>query len=269
MMNAHTRWLLGSGLVLALLSVFGGLVRIGLSRFEARLVYPRDTTPIGDLAGAQTVVFTTEDGLELRGWYVPAQPGQPTILYFHGNGGSVRNRRVRLARMRAAGLGVFMPEYRGYGGNPGVPSEAGLTQDARAAWAEIQRLGVLSPVLYGESLGTGVATQLATTTSPRALILEAPYTSLPDVGATRFSILAHWLMTNRFNTLAIIGQVQVPVLVLQGARDTVIPPSQGVQVYEAAHDPKQLWTAPEGGHEDLDRFGREKVVEAFLQALPP
>ena len=156
----------------------------GLYLFQRHLLYfPDRTRPeLGELSalGFREVKVTTADGLSLLSWYLPPREGRPVIVYFHGNGGHIGYRATRLRRFAHDGYGVLMLEYRGYGGNPGAPSEAGFYADAAAGLDFLARDGIIPNrlVLYGESLGSGVAVYLAAQREIGALILEASFTSV-------------------------------------------------------------------------------------------
>jgi fermentation-respiration switch protein FrsA (DUF1100 family) len=249
-----------------------GAVAGGLFLFQRQLLYlpDRNRPQLAGLAqlGVREAMLTTADGLSLLSWYLPPRPGRPVIVYFHGNGGHIGYRFDRLLRFAREGYGVLMPEYRGYGGNPGSPSEAGLYADGRAA---LDFLGgeATKPsrlVLYGESLGSGVAVRLAAEREVAALILEAPPTSVAEVAQYHYPFVpAGLLVRDRFDSLSRIASVKAPILVLQGDRDRIVPPRFGRALYEAAPQPKEGWFVTEGGHEDLARFGALEAVVAFIE----
>lgn len=223
------------------------------------------------LDGVQEVSFTTADGIDLVAWYAPAPPNRPTVALFHGNGGSLRGERYRLKHFKDAGLGVLLLAYRGYSGNGGSPSEQGLYADARAALDWLQASGVDGGaiVLYGISLGSGVATKMAAEREVGAVVLESPYTSTVDVAAWRFPIVpVSWLMEDRFESLARIGAVTEPVLVMHGDADFVVPQRFGKQLFDAANEPKAgFW--PHGvGHNDVfDNGGFDRALEFIRSTL--
>jgi uncharacterized protein len=243
----------------------------GLYLFQRQLLYfPDKARPelFGfEQLGVRELTLTTEDGLSLLSWYLPARPGRPVIAYFHGNGGHIGYRAERLLRFAREGYGVLMAEYRGYGGNPGTPTEAGFYTDARAALDFLDREAIPSNrlVLYGESLGSGVAVALAAEHDIAALILEAPPTSVAEVAQCHFPFVpAARMVTDRFDSLSRIGRVKAPILVLHGERDRVVPVRYGRALLEAAPEPKEGWFAPEAGHEDLASYGSLDVVVAFI-----
>ena len=223
------------------------------------------------LDGVQEVSFTTADGLDLAAWYAPAPPNRPTVVIFHGNGGSLRGERYRLKHFKDAGLGALLLAYRGYSGNAGSPNEQGLYADARAALDWLAQNGVASPsiVLYGISLGTGVATKMAAEREVGALILESPYTSTVDVAAFRFPVVpVSWLMEDRFESLTRIRMITEPLLVMHGDADTIIPQRFGRRLFEAANSPKEgFW--PHGlGHNDIfDNGGFDAALDFIRRTM--
>jgi len=241
--------------------------------FQRRLIYLPDTeheAPAeAGLSGVREVVLETPDGARLIAWYAAAAPGKPTFLYFHGNGGGLGDRVERLKRFAGAGYGVFMPAYRGYSGSTGSPSEPVLHADAKLAYDYLRKLGVAERaiVLYGESLGSGVAVQLASARPVGAVILDAPYTSLPDVGKLMYPIMpVRTLMVDRFDSKAHIAAVRAPILIMHGTADAVVPISLGQALFEVAPEPKEMAVFKGAGHSDIYSFGALARVEAFLRA---
>ncbi len=264
---------------LSILLWIGGLLLVGyaggltaLYLMQRRFIYlPDRRTPDPAASGVPNVVvgrIRTADGLSLLAWYAPpARSDGCVVVYLHGNGGHIGYRAERLLRFTALGWGVLLPEYRGYGGNPGTPSEAGLWRDTQAALAQVRAMGVPPKriLLWGESLGTGLAVRLGAENEVAALLLESPYTSLVAMGRRQFP----WapvglLLQDRFDSLARIGAVKAPILVMQGDRDRLVPPAMGQRLLAAAHAPAQLWHAREAGHNDLDRHGMIEAAAAFV-----
>lgn len=222
----------------------------------------------------RVVTLRTGDGLDLLAWHAPPSgPSQPTLALFHGNGGHIGLLAGKARVFIDAGYGLLLPEYRGYGGNPGRPTEEGLYADARAALDWLAGRGVAGDdlVLYGESLGSGVAVQMATERRAAALVLEAPYTSIPDVGATRYPWApVRFLTLDRFDSLAKIKTVEAPLLVVHGGDDQVVPFRLGQRLFDAAREPKQAHFLPLGGHGDLYTRGAGEAILAFLgRAMMP
>jgi uncharacterized protein len=245
--------------------------------FQRQLLYRPDTTrpPLAGLAtlGVREVALHTSDGLALLSWYLPPQGlspqgERPVIAYFHGNGGYLAHRAERVQRFAREGYGLLMVEYRGYGGNPGMPSEEGLYRDAAAAMAFLAETGI-DPrrlVLYGESLGSAVVVQVAAQREVAAVVLESPFTSIAAAAQYHYPYVpAALLVLDRFDSLSRIGRVGAPILMLQGGRDHVVPARFGEALYAAAREPKERWFAPDAGHEDLARFGALEAVVAFIE----
>ena len=238
---------------------------------QRRLMYhPDPAVPDPTAAGVPemaAVRVATNDGLDLLAWYRPAEGTHPTILYLHGNAGDLGYRGPKVRPYLDAGLGVLLLAWRGFSGNPGSPSEEGLYADGRAALAFLRGEGVAADrvVLYGESLGTGVAVHLAAETTPAALVLEAPFTSIADVGAVHYwYIPACHLVRDRFESAAKIGAVEAPLLILHGERDRVVPVRLGRALLAAANEPKEGLFVAEADHVDLYDHGAAAAVLDFL-----
>jgi fermentation-respiration switch protein FrsA (DUF1100 family) len=262
-------WLVGVPLVAYL------LVLAYLYLFQRQLLYfpDRSRPQLGVLAehGVREVSLTTSDGLSLLSWYLPPREGRKVILYFHGNGGSIRHRAERMQRFGREGYGVLLVGYRGYGGNPGTPTEAGLYDDAQAACDFLEREGIAAGrlVLYGESLGSGVAVQVAATRLVAGLILESPYTSIAAVAQYHYPYIpAALLIWDRFDSLSRIGEVKAPILILYGGRDAIVPDRFSRALFDAAPELKEAWVAPDAGHEDLEAYGALDRVVAFIEQRP-
>jgi hypothetical protein len=253
------------------LAAYGVLVG-ALYVFQRHLLYfPGVERPeLGDLAalGVREVTLKTADGLSLLSWYVPPRDGHSVIAYLHGNGGHIGYRAERLRWFARNGYGVLMVEYRGYGGNPGTPSESGLVTDGVAALDFLGGEGIAPNrlVIYGESLGSGVAVLLVARRQVASLILEAPFTSVAEVAQYHYLFMpASALVRDRFDSLAMIGEVKAPILVLHGEQDRVVPLRFGRALFDAAPEPKELWLSRDAGHEDLVRHGAFEAVLDFLR----
>jgi len=223
------------------------------------------------LSGVEEVELPGGNGETLIAWYVKADPGQPTFLYFHGNAGNAAGRAEKFEMMRTGGAGVFYLNNRGYGGSTGKPTEKDNVADAVTAYDYLRGQGVDAGtiVLYGESLGSGQAVKLGGSHKVRAVVLEAPLTSTVDVGkSTYFFLPLGMILTDKFHNEINIRAVEVPVLILHGALDSVIPVDMGKRVYEAANDPKLLELFEEGHHSDLFDHGAWERVGNFLESTP-
>ena len=244
----------------------------GCAVFQRSLLYhPGGALPDPAEAGAtgmQVVKLTTADGLALAAWYAAARPGQGTIVYFHGNAGSIVGRLDKTRAFVEAGYGLLLVEYRGYGGNPGNPTEDGLYADARAAYGFLIGTEGIDPrriAVLGESLGSGVAVWLAHGQPVGAVILEAPYTSIADVAKrTYFFLPVDLLLRDRFDTIARIAAIDAPLLLVHGERDRVIPADLGREVFAVAREPKEGHFLPGAAHNDMPRFGLIELELDFL-----
>jgi fermentation-respiration switch protein FrsA (DUF1100 family) len=214
-------------------------------------------------------VLTTADGEKVIVWHVPARPGRPVVLYFHGNGDYLAGFFGRFRSIIADGTGVIALSYRGYAGSTGKPSEHGLLQDAAAAYAfAVARYRADNIVVWGFSLGSGVAVALAAEHPVGKLILEAPYSSMTDVAASAFPILpVRLLLKDPFRSDLRIGRVKAPLLAMHGVRDGTIPIGLGEKLFALASEPKQFIRFPDGGHNDLDYFGASAAARRFIGAV--
>lgn len=243
---------------------------------QDRLLYfPNIAKPDPVQAGlpdVEVVSLATADGLALNGWFKPATGAAPTIVVMHGNSDNIGVWAPLARPWIDAGLGVLLFDWRGYGGNSGTPSEAGLRADAEAAltFLRARQVPLDRTVLYGESLGSGIAVQTAARHKVGALVLHAPYSSVVDVAADKFPILpVGLLIRDRYDSLAVIGQVSAPVLVMHGERDVVIPVRFGRKLYAAIPGVKHAHWIADGEHHNLVGFGTSAMVMAFLaQHLP-
>jgi fermentation-respiration switch protein FrsA (DUF1100 family) len=218
------------------------------------------------LPEAEEVVLETSDGETVIAWHVPPRDDKPVVIYFHGNAEIVAWQVERHLATIANGTGLIAPNFRGYGGSTGTPTEAGLHRDAATAYAfAAARYPPERIVLWGHSLGTGVAVKLAAEKPIAKLILEAPYSSTADVAAALFPYVpVRWLMKDQLHSDEWIGAVWVPVLMMHGARDDVIDIRFGEQLFALAHEPKRFIRYGNGGHNDLDDYGSGAAARAFI-----
>jgi pimeloyl-ACP methyl ester carboxylesterase len=220
------------------------------------------------IANLQERIITTTDGEHLIVWHVPPRLNKPVLLYFPGNNDNLSHpgRRLAFRNLTADGTGLLALSYRGEGGSSGSPTESGLHLDALALYEEgVHLYGADRLVAMGHSLGTGVASWLATEKKVRALILEAPYTSTAAIAQMRYWYAPiNLLMTDQFHTDRIISQLKVPVLILHGDHDSVIPLNEGKKLYELAPSPKRLVIFNGAGHENLQHYGATGQIQDFL-----
>ena len=274
------------------------LLPAGCAGERALVYFPSRSVPAPEsvgLAGVEQAGFTTDDGVHLAGWFAPASGTSRdlAVLVCHGNGGNVASRARLLRDLPPLGLAVLVVDWRGYGASDDVqPTEDGLYRDGRAALAWLMaRTGLPESriVLFGESLGTGVAVQLAAEaadaaeaaraadsaappagSAPYALVLQSPFTSLADAAAANHPWLpVRLLLRDRYDSLSKIGRVHVPLLVLHGAQDGIVPVEQGRRLQAAAGGPHHFIELPRAGHNDVWRDGtaRRADLAAFLDDL--
>jgi uncharacterized protein len=276
--------------------------------FQRRLLYlpgPPTVPPAATvLPGAEEVTFPTPDGLHLGGWFLPAGPVDrqarphpdlgyapppgdppsegrgagrpgPAVLVCNGNGGN-RSLRVSLAvALQRLGLSVLLFDYRGYGGNPGHPSEAGLAADARGALDHLVGRPEVDPgrvVYFGESLGAAVALRLATERPPAALVLRSPFASLAEVGQLHYPLVpVSLLLRDRFEAAAAAARLTAPLLVVAGGRDRIVPAAHSRRLFAAAPEPKRLVVLPGVDHNDPELNAGPRLMaelQAFLGEVP-
>jgi uncharacterized protein len=241
--------------------------------FQRKLLYfpsPQRVPPaVTGLQGVTERVLQTPDGQQIITWVGPSKPGFPTILYFHGNGGNLSGRAARMATYLAQGYGMTMMSYRSFSGSTGSPSETANVADALQAFDTLVADGMhpSNIIVYGESLGSGVATQVAAARPVGGIILDAPYTSTVDVGAANYWFLpVRLLMFDRYETIRHIKNVTAPLLILHGERDAVIPVAMGRAVHAAAASPKEIKIFPRAGHDDHTQYGSYDATFRWLAA---
>lgn len=256
-------------LLIAVVLGYGGLLAL-MYVFQRSLLYfpdPKRTPPtLAGLPQAHEVLLHASDGETLIAWVVAPPSGKPVVVYFHGNAGALDLRAERFRKITADGTGLVALSYRGYGGSTGVPTEAGLIRDAQAAYGHAAaRYPGHRLVLWGESLGTAMAIAVAAEHEVGGLILDAPFTSIADVGAAAYPFVpVRLLLNDRFHSDRWIGRVHAPLLVLHGERDGIVPISLGARLFALANEPKRMVRYALGGHLDLDDLGALQEAQAFL-----
>ena len=235
-----------------------------ISSLQRRLIYFPSPGPVPSAAtvlrAGQDVVLHTFDGLQLGAWFFPAKLS--AVLMCNGNAGNRWLRAPLAAALVRAGLSVLLFDYRGYGGNPGQPSEEGLAADARAAHDWLARHDHVEQIAYcGESLGAAVALRLAVERPPSALVLRSPFTSLTDVGRLHYPWLpVARLLTDRYPSIDRVGKLGAPLLIIAGERDTIVPAKLSRRLYDAASEPKRFMLVPGADHNDPDLLNGPEVV---------
>lgn len=243
-----------------------GLLWLG----QRTLIYLPDTSPVPPAAsvisGAQDLTLRTEDGVALGAWFIPAEDADMAVLVANGNAGNRESRVPFAAALRDAGLSVLLFDYRGYGDSGGRPSEDGLAMDARAALDALTgELGFPQDrvLYYGESLGTGVVTELALNHPPAGLVLRSPYTDLADLGRVHYPFLpVRPLLRDRFPTIDRIGGIDAPATVVYGTADTVVPPDQSRAVAAAAGNLFEEVSVEGADHNDAALFTGSELIDA-------
>src|SRR6266403_2901880 len=261
------KWLIA----LASIGYLGGLVALFLLQRSFLFPVPQAERTAPAAAGfpqAEEHLLTTADGEKVIVWHVAAKPGHPVILYFHGNGDFLAGFFGRFRDLVSDGTGIVALSYRGYAGSSGKPTERGVLADAAAAYAfTTARYSADRIVVWGFSLGTGVAVAIAAEQPVGKLILEAPYTSIADVAASAFPIFpVRFVMRDPFHSDARIARVKAPLLIMHGARDPTIPIAFGERLFALAHEPKQFVRFPDGGHDNLDNYGAIETARHFIGA---
>ncbi|MBF4480653.1 hypothetical protein SAMN02745947_01762 [Rhodococcus rhodochrous J3] len=254
----------------------GALAGVAGRSLQRRLIYlPDSSTPPSAatvLPGAEDVVLTTADGLELDAWFVPGRaPDGPgagfTVLLAPGNGGNRLGRVDTAADLAAAGFSTLLLDYRGYGGNPGSPTEEGLAADARAALEHLRSRDDVDPtrVLYfGESLGCAVVAALAVDEPPAGMLLRSPFTDLAAVARHHYPFVPAALLKDEFPVAELVGRIDVPITVVYGTADSIVPPAQSTVVADAARQLHERVELAGLEHNDPPMFGAP-VVDALIR----
>ena len=222
--------------------------------FQSRLIYVphRDLVATPEQVGLsyQDVNLTTADGVKIHGWYLPHPQPRATLLFFHGNAGNISHRIESLQIFHRLGLSVLIIDYRGYGLSEGKPSEQGTYQDAEAAWAWLtddQQVPADQIIIFGRSLGGGIAAWLAARRNPGAVILESTFTSIPDMAAALYPYLPRWLSRFNYANIEQIPSIDSPIWLGHSRDDELIPYTQGERLYAAANHPKRFFEM-QGSH---------------------
>ena len=246
---------------------------------QRRLIYfPVSGVPapgeIG-LSDVEGVTFETTDGLSLSAWFFSTSGPSPhvTVLVFNGNAGNRAYRGPLAAALQRHRFQVLLVDYRGYGGNPGAPSKNELAADARAAPADLagrSDVDLSRLVYFGESLGTAVAVDLAVEQPPAALVLRSPFTSLGDVGQHHYPFLpVRLLLRDRFSAIDQIRRIRVPLLIIAGGHDRIVPIDNTRRLYEAATAPKTLLVLADADHNDYELLAGDEMIQAIVRFLHP
>ncbi len=264
------------GALIGIVALLYGLLVLGLFLAQRALMYhpvsdrPRPGAALANIVHIEEI--PSHDWLGLFSWWAAPQDGlQPVVVYFHGNAGTQLDREARMAAMVARGWGVLIPGYRYNSGAGGTPSEQDLIADGVAVldWLRDQGIGADRTVLYGESLGTGIAVALAGRKDRAcAVILDAPYDSIAAVAARHYwYVPVRLLLKDPFDSVLRIPEIQAPILIGHGTLDRVIPIIHGRRLFQAAREPKYFVEKPLAGHTDLFDHGFLEDVAAFLDRI--
>lgn len=242
-------------IVLAAVAVFYVLVCIVMYIAQPRMLYfpspTLDTTPRDASLAYEDVSLTCEDGTKIHAWYIPADSARATLIFCHGNAGNISHRLESISQFHRLGLSVLIFDYHGYGDSEGKPGEQETYQDAEAAWKYLAETKGISPdsiIIFGRSLGGAVAVWLAAHHQPKALVVESSFTSIVDVAAHYYPFLPVRLLARvDYDSQKLIGQIEVPVLIIHSPDDDLIPFKLGRKLFESANEPKQFLKI-HGGH---------------------
>ena len=259
--------------IVGILLLFYVAITALLYVFQSKFIYFPSrqvlVTPASIGLAFDEVRLQTEDGVSIAGWYVPADEDSKIVLFFHGNGGNISHRLDTIEILHRMGLSVLMIDYRGYGQSEGSTDEQGTYLDAEAAWRYLVEERQFEPeriIILGRSLGGGVASWLAWQHPPKALILEASFTSVTDMAGQQYPFLpTKWLTRNRYDTASRLPEIEVPVFIVHSPSDDVIPYSHGRRLFELANEPK-VFLEIEGGHNEGFIFSQvyREGLKAFI-----
>ena len=244
----------------------------GIFFLQRQIQYPLDASDVPipgglEFQGLEEVTLTAEDGVRVKAWYWSGSRST-TVVLFHGNAGHRGVRRYWMKDLHDLGYAVMLFDYRGYGGSEGSPSEEGLYRDAEAAVSWLEERGARDLVYLGESLGTGVAVEMARRREPRALVLQSAFSSAVDIGENIYWFLPiGLLMKDRYDSIDKIGAIRCPLLMIHGARDRIVPMKYGLALFRAAGEPKEWYELERAGHNDLVSVGGTRYLRRIDEFL--
>jgi len=222
-------------------------------------------------SGIEKVKIVTKDKIDLIGWFYNKNlENSPTVLFFHGNAGSLENRTYKLNHFKNLNLNFLIIAWRGFNGNKGKPNEVGLYEDAESAIRWLNKKGIKEKniILYGESLGTGVAVEIAQNKNYAGIILESPFTSMVDMGKKYYPFFPiRLLLKDKFESYKKIKNIFIPVLIMHGTVDKIVPYDMGKKMYELANEPKFFYSQEYGDH--MVEYDEKLLFELkkFIQSL--
>jgi fermentation-respiration switch protein FrsA (DUF1100 family) len=263
--------------LLLVVGVIYGAFALYVFIMQPRLLYYPDmpgreleATPTAVGLAYEDVALQTSDGVRLHAWFIPMDQPRATVLFCHGNAGNISHRLDSIRLLHALGLQVLILDYRGYGKSEGSPSEAGTYRDVDAAWhylLDVRGIHTGEIIIFGRSLGAAVAADLASRTTPAAVILESGFTSVADIAAGLYPWLPVRLLSRyRYNNLDKVVLISAPLLVVHSRQDEIIPFSHGERLFERAREPKSF-LAIQGGHNDAFLTSRKAYtlgLKSFL-----
>ena len=261
--------------VLAVLIILGAVARYTNLLDRMFIFFPDSNlveTPGDRGLDFEEVFFEASDGVKLHGWFVPGV-NDITWIWFHGNAGNISHRVDNLVALhRRLGVNIFIFDYRGYGRSKGSISEQGAYRDAKSALDYVHSRTDLDDrriVLFGRSMGCAVAVEMASRTKPYAVILESPFTSVQAMAKRVYPFFPGigLLARTKLDSLAKIGDVKSPIMILHGDRDDIVPISMGKELFEAANPPKRFYTIEGAGHNDTYAVGGTAYYEALASFL--
>ena len=249
--------------------------------FESLLVFqpsPWEDRNWAKLSGLplEDVWLSVDDTVTVFGWFVDAGPGRPVVLWCHGNAGNISYRLDNLGELYRRGLSIFIFDYRGYGRSTGSPSEGGLYQDALTAYDHLNQYRQIPSsriIIFGRSLGGPVAGDVAIRRSAAGLILEGTFPTIQAMADHHyFGLPAHWLLNVEFNLSQKVAKLAMPLLVMHGEQDSIVPVTLGRQVFDAAREPKRWYAVPGAEHNDVPYVGGSayyQAIMAFIREVVP
>lgn len=262
-------------LLIALVSIVGFFVALRL--LENRMVffpykYPQGFwQPSAFGLEVKDCFFEASDGTKLHGWFLKKEGANQTLLWCHGNAGNISDRLDNLARLSKLPINIFLFDYRGYGRSEGTPTESGVYLDALAAYDYVvgeHSVAADSLVIFGRSLGGAVAVELAVNRPCRKLILESTFASARDMAKEMFGVIpVHLSMKSRFDSVEKIRQIKMPLLMIHGRRDQVVPFELGKRLYDVANMPKSFYEIAEADHNDTYVVGGQAYINRLAEFL--
>ncbi len=271
MKKTDRRFVCGVKRLLIVAIVLYALLLLGLSVFQRSLLYHPQASAVTPaqvgLANAQNR-FLEKDGARVQYWFQAPESGQPMLVYFHGNAGHLGTRAPQLKAFAENGFGFAILSYRGFGQSAGAPTEQNIYADAHRLMRAVQvthGIAMQHVILFGESLGTGVAAEMAQHYAVGALVLQSPYTSVTARASELYPYVpVSWLLQDQYDTLSKLVDIDEPLLILHGERDEVIPVAHGKMLYAAAGEPKTLMLLSDVHHSDFNAQWVVRQVQAFL-----